>query len=41
MTFQEFMKKVEAKNPGEPEFIQAVSEVVESIWMSMKAILVL
>ena len=32
MTFQEFMKKVEAKNPGEPEFIQAVSEVVESIW---------
>lgn len=32
MTFQEFMAKVEAKNPGEPEFIQAVSEVVESIW---------
>lgn len=32
MTFQEFMAKVEARNPGEPEFIQAVSEVVESIW---------
>jgi len=32
MTFQEFMAKVEAKNPGEPEFIQAVIEVVESIW---------
>lgn len=32
MTFQEFMAKVEARNPGEPEFIQAVSEVVESVW---------
>ncbi|MDD3632916.1 MAG: NADP-specific glutamate dehydrogenase [Candidatus Cloacimonadaceae bacterium] len=32
MTFQEFIAKVEAKNPGEPEFIQAVSEVIESVW---------
>jgi len=32
MTFNEFMAKVEAKNPGEPEFLQAVKEVVETIW---------
>ncbi|MCB5234030.1 MAG: NADP-specific glutamate dehydrogenase [Candidatus Cloacimonetes bacterium] len=32
MTFKEFMAKVEAKNPGEPEFLQAVKEVVETIW---------
>jgi glutamate dehydrogenase (NADP+) len=32
MTFQVFMAIVEAKIAGEPEFIQAVSEVVESIW---------
>lgn len=32
MTFNEFMAKVEARNPGEPEFIQAVKEVVETIW---------
>jgi len=32
MTFQEFMDKVAAKNPGEPEFLQAVKEVVETIW---------
>lgn len=32
MTFQEFMAKVAAKNPGEPEFLQAVKEVVETIW---------
>ncbi len=28
----EFLQKVEAKNPGQPEFIQAVKEVVETIW---------
>jgi len=32
MTFQEFMAKVAARNPGEPEFLQAVKEVVETIW---------
>ena len=32
MTFQEFMDKVTAKNPGQPEFLQAVKEVVETIW---------
>ncbi len=32
MTFQEFMGKVAARNPGEPEFLQAVKEVVETIW---------
>ncbi|MDD2596798.1 MAG: NADP-specific glutamate dehydrogenase, partial [Candidatus Cloacimonetes bacterium] len=32
MTFNEFMAKVAAKNPGEPEFLQAVKEVVETIW---------
>ena len=28
---QDFMKMCEANNPGEPEFLQAVSEVVESV----------
>jgi len=32
MTFNEFMAKVAAKNPGEPEYLQAVKEVVETIW---------
>jgi len=32
VTINEFMAKVEAKNPGEPEFLQAVKEVVETIW---------
>ena len=32
MTVQEFIAQVEAKNPGQPEFIQAVKEVVETIW---------
>ncbi len=32
MTYQEFMDKVAARNPGEPEFLQAVKEVVETIW---------
>jgi len=32
MTFQEFMAKVAARNPGEPEFLQAVKEVIETVW---------
>jgi glutamate dehydrogenase (NADP+) len=32
MTMNEFLKKVEARNQGEPEFIQAVKEVVETVW---------
>ncbi len=32
MTFNDFMNKVTAKNQGEPEFLQAVKEVVETIW---------
>ena len=32
MTMNEFLAMIEAKNPGQPEFLQAVTEVVESIW---------
>ncbi|HCX72706.1 MAG TPA: NADP-specific glutamate dehydrogenase [Candidatus Cloacimonas sp.] len=32
MTKQDFMEKVTAKNQNEPEFLQAVEEVVNSIW---------
>ncbi|MEA1973433.1 MAG: NADP-specific glutamate dehydrogenase, partial [Candidatus Cloacimonadota bacterium] len=32
MTKQEFMDKVIAKNQAQPEFIQAVEEVVDTIW---------
>ena len=28
----EFLQQVSARNPGEKEFLQAVEEVVESIW---------
>jgi glutamate dehydrogenase (NADP+) len=31
-TVAEFMENVKAKNPAEPEFHQAVEEVVESLW---------
>ena len=31
-TFEEFMTHVKAKNPAQPEFHQAVEEVVQSIW---------
>jgi len=31
VNMQDFMKICEANNPGEPEFLQAVSEVVESV----------
>jgi len=32
MTIHEFMAQVAARNAGQPEFLQAVHEVVESIW---------
>lgn len=32
MTLNAFMDKVAARNQGEPEFLQAVKEVVETIW---------
>jgi glutamate dehydrogenase (NADP+) len=32
MTFNDFMTEMAAKNPAQPEFLQAVKEVVESIW---------
>src|SRR6056297_2865839 len=32
ITFKQFMENVEAKNQSQPEFLQAVKEVVESIW---------
>jgi glutamate dehydrogenase (NADP+) len=32
VTINEFMAKVEARNSGEPEFLQAVKEVVETVW---------
>ncbi|HPY96940.1 MAG TPA: NADP-specific glutamate dehydrogenase [Candidatus Cloacimonadota bacterium] len=32
MTMNEFLDKVAARNPGEPEFMQAVKEVVETVW---------
>ena len=28
---EDFLAKVAARNPGEPEFLQAVKEVVESV----------
>jgi glutamate dehydrogenase (NADP+) len=31
-TFEDFMAHVKAKNPAQPEFHQAVEEVVQSIW---------
>lgn len=31
-SMKSFIKKVEDRNPGEPEFLQAVVEVIESIW---------
>jgi len=32
MTRQEFLDQVAARNPAQPEFLQAVQEVVETIW---------
>ena len=35
--FESFVSVVEARNPGQPEFIQAVTEVMESLWPFIKA----
>ena len=32
MTMKEFLANIKAKNPNQPEFMQAVEEVVETIW---------
>ncbi len=32
MTLNEFLAKVEARNQNQPEFMQAVTEVIESLW---------
>lgn len=32
MTKQEFLNSIKAKNPAQPEFMQAVEEVVDSVW---------
>lgn len=31
-SFEDFIRHVEARNPGQPEFLQAVTEVTESLW---------
>jgi len=31
-SFEDFIQQVAARNPGQPEFLQAVSEVIESLW---------
>lgn len=31
-SFEEFIANVAARNPGQPEFLQAVTEVIESVW---------
>ena len=30
--FEEFIQQVAVRNPGQPEFLQAVTEVIESLW---------
>ena len=35
--FGEFLGHVEARNPGQPEFMQAVTEVMESLWPYIEA----
>jgi glutamate dehydrogenase (NADP+) len=35
--FESFVSVVEARNPGQPEFLQAVTEVMESLWPFIKA----
>ena len=37
MTMNQFLEKVEAKNPNQPEFMQAVHEVIETIWDAYEA----
>ena len=29
---QDFLSHVELRNPGQPEYLQAVSEVIHSLW---------
>ena len=36
-TVPEFMERVAGRNPGEPEFLQAVEEVVTSVWPAVAA----
>ena len=31
-SFEDFIQQVAARNPGQPEFLQAVTEVIESLW---------
>ena len=31
-SFEDFIEQVAARNPGQPEFLQAVAEVIESLW---------
>ncbi len=31
-SFNEFIRQAAARNPGQPEFLQAVTEVIESLW---------
>jgi glutamate dehydrogenase (NADP+) len=33
----EFLARVEARNPGQPEFVQAVTEVIGSLWSFIEA----
>ncbi|MDR1994715.1 NADP-specific glutamate dehydrogenase [Azonexus sp.] len=35
-SFEEFTNHVAARNPGQPEFLQAVTEVIESLWPFIK-----
>ncbi|MDR0776206.1 MAG: NADP-specific glutamate dehydrogenase [Azonexus sp.] len=35
-SFEEFINHVAARNPGQPEFLQAVTEVIESLWPFIK-----
>jgi glutamate dehydrogenase (NADP+) len=37
MSMKQFLEKVEAKNPNQPEFMQAVHEVIETIWDAYEA----
>jgi glutamate dehydrogenase (NADP) (EC 1.4.1.4) len=36
-SLEEFLAYVEQRNPGQPEFLQAVSEVMESLWPFISA----
>ena len=31
-SFEDFIQQVAVRNPGQPEFLQAVTEVIESLW---------